>query len=130
MLGGDSITVGDRTITVQELSARIESAITAYPQTPGGRDAGRGAGPPRGAGHVLTIIVTFYLLLDGARFRDIVLRFLEPDDRAEPKRIAGRMHVVIGRWLRGQFVLVVLVALIVSVVLGPMLKLPYPRRSG
>ena len=40
VLGGDSITIGDRTITVEELAAQAEAALTAFLQTPGGRDPG------------------------------------------------------------------------------------------
>jgi predicted PurR-regulated permease PerM len=130
VLGGDSITVGDRTITVQELSAQIESALTSYLQTPEGAIRAAQQVLHGTLDTVLTIIVTFYLLLDGARFRDIVLRFLEPHDRTELIRVGRRVHGVIGRWLRGQFILVALVAVIVTVVLGPILKLPYPLALG
>ncbi len=130
LFGADSITVGDRTITVAELASRLQSAIAAFTQTPEGALRSAEQVLHTALDVVLTMIVTFYLLLDGGRFGDIALRFLEPADRAQTKRIAGRIHVVLGHWLRGQLVLVVLVALIVSVVLGPVLNLPYATALG
>jgi predicted PurR-regulated permease PerM len=130
LLGGDSLTVGDRTFTVEELAGQLEAAIRTYLQTPEG--AIRAAEQLlRGSLDVLLVlIVTFYLLLDGARFSDPLLRFLSPPDRAEAVRVARRVHQVVGRWLRGQLVLVVLVAVIVTIVLGPILGLPYPLALG
>ena len=114
----------------QELASRLQSAIAAFTQTPEGALRSAEQVLHTALDVVLTMIVTFYLLLDGGRFGDIALRFLEPADRAQTKRIAGRIHVVLGHWLRGQLVLVVLVALIVSVVLGPVLHLPYATALG
>ena len=79
---------------------------------------------------VLILIVTFYLLLDGGRFSETALRFLHPADRAELTRVAGRIHVVVGRWLRGQLLLVALVGTVVTVVFGFVLHLPYPLALG
>ena len=130
LLGADSITVGDRTITVEDLAARLQTAIAAFTQTPEGALRSAEQVIHTTLDVVLTMIVTFYLLLDGDRFGDIALRFLDPADREQTKRIAGRIHVVLGHWLRGQLVLVVLVALIVSVVLGPVLHVPYATALG
>jgi len=130
LLGSDTITVGDRTVTIQELAVRLQAAIAAFTQTP--ETALRTAEEVLHTvlNVVLTMIVTFYLLLDGNNFGNVALRFLDPEDRAQTKRIAGRIHVVLGHWLRGQLVLVVLVALSVSVVLGPILHLPNATALG
>ena len=40
------------------------------------------------------------------------------------------MHVVVGRWLRGQLILVLLMSTAVTLVLGPVLGLPYPLALG
>jgi predicted PurR-regulated permease PerM len=79
---------------------------------------------------VLTIIVAFYLLLDGSRFGSTALRFLDPADRVQMQQVASRIHVVVGQWLRGQLVLVALMSTVVSIVLGPILHLPYPIALG
>ena len=130
LLGSDSITVGDRTITVEELAAQIQAAIAAFTQTPDtalrtAEDVLRTV-----LNVALTVIVTFYLLLDGNRFGATALRFLDAEDRAQTTRIAGRIHVVLGHWLRGQLVLIVLVTVVVAIVLGPILHLPYATALG
>ena len=94
LLGADSITVGDRTITVDELASRLQSAIAAFTQTPEGALRSAEQVLHTALDVVLTMIVTFYLLLDGGRFGDIALRFLEPsrsspdeaDRRPDPRR--------------------------------------------
>jgi predicted PurR-regulated permease PerM len=130
LLGGDSLTIGDRTITVEELSAQLQAALTSYLQTPEGAIRAAQQVLHGTLDTVLTIIVTFYLLLDGIRFRDMVLAFLDPRDRSQLIRVGRRVHVVVGKWLRGQMILVVLVGVIVTVVLGLVLKLPYPLALG
>ena len=130
VLGSDSVTVGDLTLTVEDIAAQVQTAITAFLQTPEG--ALRAVeGVLHGAlDVVLTIIVAFYLLLDGARLGDTALRFLDPADRAQMRNVATRVHVVVGQWLRGQLLLIVLVAAVVSIVLGAILHLPYAVALG
>jgi predicted PurR-regulated permease PerM len=130
VLGGDSITVGDRTITVEELATQLEAALTGFLQTPEGAIRAAQSVLSGALDGLLLIIVTFYLLLDGAKVRDLVLRFMDPADRDELIRVGRRVHVVVGRWLRGQFVLVVLTSAAVTIVLGPVLGLPYPLALG
>jgi predicted PurR-regulated permease PerM len=74
---------------------------------------------------VLCLIITFYLLLDGHRFGQFALRFLDREQRVETLRIAHRIHVVLGRWLRGQLLLIVLVMAVTYVILGPILHVPF-----
>jgi predicted PurR-regulated permease PerM len=130
LLGSDSITIGDRTITVEEIATQLQAAVTTFLQTPEGAIKAAEQVLHGALDAVLTIIVTFYLLLDGARFSDTALRFVDPADRAQLERVAARIHVVVGRWLRGQLVLVVLVAVVVTIFLGPVLKLPYAAALG
>lgn len=130
LLGSDSITVGDRTITVEELAAQIQAAIAAFTQTPDTALRTAEEVLRTALNVVLTVIVTFYLLLDGNRFGNTALRFLDAEDRAQTRKIAGRIHVVLGHWLRGQLLLVVLVTLIVTVVFGPILHVPYATALG
>ena len=74
---------------------------------------------------VLALIVTFYFLLDGRRFGEFGLRFLGRPQRADALRISHRIHVVLGRWIRGQLLLIGLVAAVLYLILGPILHVPY-----
>src|SRR5664280_2111399 len=79
---------------------------------------------------ILCLIITFYLLLDGHRFGQFALRFFDREQRADALRIGHRIHVVLGRWLRGQLLLIGLVSVVFYVVLGPILHVPYALALG
>ena len=130
LLGGETVTIGDRTFTVEELATQAQAAINAFLQTPEGALRAAEQVLHGALDVILTMIVVFFLLLDGERFGRTLLRFLEPADRVQMQQVAGRIHVVVGQWLRGQLVLVVLVATIVTLVLGPILHLPNALALG
>jgi predicted PurR-regulated permease PerM len=130
VLGGDTITIGDRTYTVEELATQAQTAINAFLQTPEGALRAAEQLLHGALDVILTMIVVFFLLLDGERFGRTLLRFLEPADRVQMQQVAARIHIVVGQWLRGQLVLVVLVATVVTLVLGPILHLPNALALG
>ena len=130
VLGADSITIGDRTYTVEELATQAQAAINAFLQTPEGALRAAEQLLHGVLDFVLTMIVTFFLLLDGERFGRTLLRFLDPADRVQMQQVAARIHVVVGQWLRGQLVLIVFVAVIVTIVLGPILHIPNALALG
>jgi predicted PurR-regulated permease PerM len=130
LLGSDSVTVGDLTLTVEQLAAQLQQAINSYLQTPEGALRAAEQLLKGSLDVVLTMLVTFFLLLDVDKFGAAALRFLEPADRAQASQVATRVHRVVGQWLRGQLVLVVLVSVVVAIVLGPILGLPNPAALG
>jgi predicted PurR-regulated permease PerM len=130
VIGSDSVTIGEQTLTVEELAAQLQGAVTTYLQTPEGAIRAAEQLLHGTLDLVLIVIVTFFLLLDGGRFGATALRFLDPADRVQMQQVAGRIHVVVGQWIRGQLVLVVLVAIVVTIVLGPILGLPNPAALG
>jgi putative heme transporter len=130
ILGSDSVTIGDRTLTAEQVAAQLQAAINAYLQTPEGALRAAEQVLHGTLDVILTMIVTFFLLLDGGKFGDAALRFLHPADRVQMRQVATRIHVVVGQWLRGQILLVVVVTIVVSIVLGPILHLPNPAALG
>jgi len=130
LVGGDSVTIGDQTLTVEEVAAQLQSAINTYLQTPEGALRAAEQLLHGALDVILTMIVTFFLLLDGGKFGAAALRFIEPADRVQMQQVASRIHVVVGQWLRGQLALVVFVSVVVSIVLGPILHLPNPAALG
>ncbi len=125
LLGHDTIAIGTRQITMTQIANELNAAVSRSIATP--TDALRLATlvGDTALQAVLVLIVAFYLMLDGGRFWHYVLGFLPPIQRRRTSEIAGRIQVVLGRWLRGQIVLIVLVGLVLYVVLGPILHLPY-----
>ena len=125
VLGHDAIQVGTRRITVDEIARGLNIAIAQSLSTPS--DALRLASLVGDVAvqTVLVVIVSFYLLLDGQRAWPFALRFVQPEQRERAVEMAARIHAVLGRWLRGQLVLIVLVALALYLLLGPLLHVPY-----
>jgi predicted PurR-regulated permease PerM len=125
LLGRDDISVGGQTITVHEIARQLQAGIAAA------------IGSPSDALHlanligesvlnaILALIVMFYFLLDGDRMGAFALRLVQPDHRERAATVLGHIHVVLGRWIRGQLFLIALVALVVYLILGPILHLPY-----
>jgi aminoglycoside 2'-N-acetyltransferase I len=49
----------------------------------------------------------------------------DSDQQARTTEVLGRIHVILGKWLRGQLLLIALVAGVAYIGLGPVLHLPY-----
>jgi predicted PurR-regulated permease PerM len=127
---GNSIVIAGNTYNVEDLAVQIRQAFLGWIGSPSSAVQTAERAVDVGLQVVLCLIVTFYLLLDGYRFWQFVLRFLDPGQRADALRIAHRIHVVLGRWLRGQLLLIALVAAVIYVVLGPILHVPYALALG
>ena len=124
-LFGDTITVAGQQLVVSDLAAQIRQALLGLVSSPTSAVQVATRAVDLGLQAILTLIVTFYFLLDGRRFGEFALRFLDRSQRAETLRIAHRIHEVLGRWLRGQLLLIGLVAAVLYVILGPLLHVPY-----
>lgn len=130
LIGRDTIAIGSTEIRVDDIATQLQTAITGLFATP--------SEALRIAGHVgtfaletiLTLIITFYMLLDGYRFRDFAIRLFPIERRPRVALVGTRIHQVLGQWLRGQLLLIVLVATVTYVVLGPILHVPYSLALG
>jgi predicted PurR-regulated permease PerM len=130
LLGSDTIVLGSTTITVQQISTEIETAISGLVSSPGSAiELAKQVGD-LALNVVLVIIVTFYLLVDGQRFLARTVTILPLEHRDRTTTLLGRIHEVLGRWLRGQLLLVALVSIVVYIILGPILHLRYALAIG
>ncbi|HEX7591938.1 MAG TPA: AI-2E family transporter [Candidatus Limnocylindrales bacterium] len=129
-LFGDSVVVAGNTYNVDELVRQLRIAVEGVANSPAGvvQLVERVADLALQA--LLCLIITFYLLLDGHRFGQFALRFLARERRADTLRLAQRIHGVLGRWLRGQLLLIGLVSVVLYVILGPILHVPYALMLG
>lgn len=128
--GGDVVTIGGTRLAVTEIARQAEAFVAAAIASPSNAIHLASRVVELSLDVFLTLIVTFYLLLDGARLRDGALRFLEPATRERAMAVGDRVHAVLGRWLRGQLLLVGLVAIVASAILGPVLHVPYALALG
>jgi predicted PurR-regulated permease PerM len=125
LLGADAIAIGGQQITVVEIASQIQARIASFVASPG--DALHIAGQVGSFAleAILALIVTFYFLIDGTTFRDHVVGVLPAERRDSTAELLERIHLVLGKWLRGQVFLIFLVAAVTYLVLGPILHLPY-----
>ena len=124
-LFGDHIVVAGMTFNVQDVAEQIRTSLLGTVRTPSGAIHMAEQAVEIALQAILALIVTFYFLLDGRRFGSFALRFLDRSQRADALRITHHIHVVLGRWLRGQLLLIGLVAVVLYVILGPILHVPY-----
>jgi predicted PurR-regulated permease PerM len=125
LVGTDTIVVAGQTIAVADVAREIQARIGGLLASPG--DAAHLAGELGSVGLelILTLIVTFYFLVDGQMLRDRSIALMPIRHRDRTVLLLGRIHEVLGKWLRGQILLIALVAAVVYVALGPVLHLPY-----
>ena len=124
-LFGDHIVVVGTTYDVNEVAKQIRTALLGTIQSPSDAIHLAEQAVAVVLQTILALIVTFYFLLDGRRFGRFALRFLDRSQRADALRIGHHIHVVLGRWLRGQLLLIGLVAAVLYLFLGPILHVPY-----
>ncbi len=125
LAGADTIEVAGQQIAIADVAREVQARAAGLFASPGDAvhlagQAGEGA-----LQALLAVIVTFYFLVDGASFVDRALSVLPIRHRERTIALLGRIHVVLGKWLRGQLLLIALVTAVVYVVLGPVLHLPY-----
>jgi predicted PurR-regulated permease PerM len=125
LIGRDTIDIGGQHIAVADIAREIQARIGGVLSSPG--DAAHVAGEIGSIAleAILALIVTFYFLIDGATLRDRTIALIPIEHRPRTVAVLGRIHQVLGRWLRGQLFLIALVAAVVYIALGPVLHLPY-----
>jgi len=127
---GNSVDIAGQHVNVDDLAKEIRQSLLGLVRTPSDALHVAAQVVEVALQAILALIVTFYFLLDGKRFGEFALRFLDRPQRADALRISHRIHVVLGRWIRGQLLLIALVAVVLYVILGPILHVPYALILG
>lgn len=73
---------------------------------------------------VIWFFATFYLLLNGQRSVNYLYRFVPAERVAQVRQVVGRIHAVLGRYLRGQLYLILIMSVASYIVLR-IFKIPY-----
>ena len=118
----------------QPLPAGIQEQIRAIVETQGPDLAARSAGLVLALLAVLVdlaivLVMTFYLLLDSRRLRVLVLRSLDPPNRAGARRVFYEIARVFGAYLRSQLVVGLSLAALVTISLT-IIGVPYALLLG
>jgi predicted PurR-regulated permease PerM len=115
--GSDRIEILGSVVDGRTLAEQIQAALRESLGTP--RDVLHAA--ELALGGVLTLFVFlvsfFYMLMDGRRIGEYILRFIPAERRPEVREVVGRIYVIFGRYLRGQIFLVILMSIVTWIVL-------------
>jgi predicted PurR-regulated permease PerM len=130
LTGGQTIDVLGQSITSRELGRRLDIAVRDELGTPSQAIQAITRGFDLLLGLVLVFISLAYMLVDGHNFFRYALRFVPPEHRAHVQRLSTDIHHVLGRYLRGQLVLIVLMATVTFLILDFAFHLPYALWVG
>ncbi|MDQ2807937.1 MAG: AI-2E family transporter [Chloroflexota bacterium] len=124
-MGTTQYTFGGQVVDAHSLAARVNEGVSNYFGSAGG-DAIHLAGlvVSRSLDLLLVIIVSFYLLMSGKDIGAYMMKFVPEASRARTGYIAGRIHTVLGAYLRGQLLLIVIMSVAAFIVLL-VLQVPY-----
>lgn len=125
LFGTDVLQIGGQSIPVADIAREIQARALGLVASPGDALHVAGEVGEIGLQAILAVIVTFYFLVDGEMFMDRTIQLLPVAHRERTSELLGRIHLVLGKWLRGQILLIALVAAVAYIGLGPILHLPY-----
>ena len=125
LVGSDVLVIGGQQIAVADIAREIQGRIAGLVTSPGDALHIAGQVGEIGLEAILAVIVTFYFLVDGEMFMDRAIALLPASHRVRTSDILARIHVILGKWLRGQLLLIALVAAVAYIGLGPVAHLPY-----
>jgi predicted PurR-regulated permease PerM len=130
LTGGQNIDILGQSITSTELGRRIDVVLRDELGTPS-----QAIQAIRTAFElILDVILVFlslaYMLIDGQSFFQYVLRFVPAEHRTYVRDISTEVHRVLGRYLRGQLFLILLMSTVTFLILEWLYRLPYALWIG
>src|SRR5579859_5330915 len=130
LTGGQTLDVLGQRITSRELGQRLDVALHNELGTPSQAIQAITAAFSLILGLILVFLSLAYMLIDGDRFFRYVLRFVPGEHRAHVQHLSTDIHAVLGRYLRGQLFLIVLMSLVTFFILDLGFHLPYALWIG
>jgi len=125
LTGGANIDLLGQSISSRDLGRRLDVALRDELGTPSQAIQAVSVGFELLLGLVLVFLSLAYMLMDGHTFFRYVLRFVPLDHRAHIERISDEIHRVLGRYLRGQLLLICLMSIVTFSILEWGFHLPY-----
>ena len=130
LTGGQTIDLFGQTLTSRELGRRLDAALRDELGTPSQAIQAISRGFELLLGMILIFLSLAYMLVDGNRFFRYVLRFVPPEHRSRVQHVSNEIHLVLGRYLRGQLLLIVLMSTVTFLALDLGFRLPYALWVG
>ncbi len=106
LTGSEDISLGTTTVHAGFLAKTIVEQVQQTFNSPTSAIQFASALFQRVGEFVLTFIVLFYLLLDWEKLVTFAFRFVPVNDRRRASEIARSIHDILGRYLRGQLILI------------------------
>lgn len=130
LTGGQTTEIFGQALTSDELGRRLDMAIRQELGTPTQALQAVRVGFELALAIILVFISLAYMLVDGRQLFLYLLRFVPAEHRRHVRWVAAEVHVVLGRYLRGQLLLVCLMSLVTFSVLEWIFHLPYALWVG
>jgi predicted PurR-regulated permease PerM len=130
LTGGQPIEILGQSVTSLELGRRLDIALRDELGTPTQAIQVVRVGFEIILAVVLVLLSLVYMLIDGQNFFLYVLRFVPAEHRLHVQRLSAEIHRVLGRYLRGQLVLIVLMSMVTFLVLEMAFRLPFALWIG
>lgn len=129
MMGEQTITYFGQDFTPHDLAVRIDLLVRAtmedWAGSPGGAFQTARSALELTLRMLLGLIALAYLLIDGNRLQGFLMRFVPGEHREHVRVVTAEIHIVLGRFLQGQLLLIVVMALVTYIVLEWGFHLPY-----
>jgi predicted PurR-regulated permease PerM len=130
LTGGQNIDLFGQNLTSDELGRRLDMAIRQELGTPTQALQAVRVGFELVLAVVLVFLSLAYMLIDGHNFFRYVMRFVPGEHRAHVEHVSAEIHRVLGRYLRGQLILIVLMSFVTFLILDFAFHLPYALWIG
>lgn len=130
LTGGQSIDLFGQSFTSADLGRRLDLAIRQELGTPTQALQAVRVGFELVLATILVFLGLAYMLIDGPNFFYYVLRFVPAEHRSRVEYLSAEIHRVLGRYLRGQLLLILLMSFVTFVVLEWVFHLPYALWIG
>jgi predicted PurR-regulated permease PerM len=130
LTGGQNVDLLGQTISSRDLGRRLDVALRDELGTPSQAIQAVSVGFELLLGVSLVFLSLAYMLIDGHNFFRYVLRFVPGEHRLHVENVSNDVHHVLGRYLRGQLLLVVLMSVVTFAVLEWGFHLPYALWVG
>jgi predicted PurR-regulated permease PerM len=130
LTGGQQIDLFGQSITSADLGRRLDIALRDELGTPNQAIQAVRVAFELILGVILVMLSLVYFLIDGQNFFRYLLRFVPPEHRLHVQHLSAQIHRVLGRYLRGQLVLIVVMSVVTFVVLEWVFRLPYALWLG
>jgi predicted PurR-regulated permease PerM len=125
LTGGQPIELFGQTLTSHELGRRLDIALRDELGTPNQAIQVVRTGFELLLAVLLVMLSLAYMLADGPSLFGYSMRFIPEEHQPRVEQVWGRIHQVLGHYLRGQLLLIVLMTVVTFLVLEIGFHLPY-----